>query len=377
MKKNRFDISKLLFLSALFLIEFATFSVNVTFISIYSQKLINLSLIILASCFFITIFRQKYNFKTLFVMLSIGLISILSALNTNDSIMIQLFLITICSLNINFDDIIKNDLKFKLLLLIFIYIMQITGNVHIEIFYRDGEIRNAFGFSQPNTFGFFIISFFFEFLYYKKEKIKYIYAFIFFFLCLYLLNIASSRSSQISICLFMFLYSIHYLKNKKKNVNKSVIQSKRNIYILKVLFPVFTLISIYLTCEYANGNHTMNFINNILSGRIYLQNIFMNIYDINIFGNNIFYFDTLDNVYIRTILNFGLVVWLLYIYIYWQMFNFANKNNDKLMIIIIIVLLIYGLMEWYIIRPAINIFLCYFSNILFLKKDRKYIERME
>lgn len=376
MKKNKIDIAKILFLLSLFLIQFATFSVNVTFISDYSTKLIDFSLVMLIFCFFVTIFKQKFNFKTLLVMFIIGTVSFISFLITNDSIMFQLFLIIICSLNISFDDIIKNDLIFKIILLIFIYMMQLLGNVHIDIFFRAGEIRHAFGFSQPNTFGFFIISLFFEFLYLKKAKIKYIYVIILFILCLYLLSMASSRSSQISTCLFMLLYSIYYLKNSRVNEKMGTnLLNKRNnkvpIFVLKLLFLILTFISFYITFEYITGDSTMDFINDILSNRVYLQSVFIDMYDINLLGNNIFYFETLDNVYIRTVLNFGVIAWFIYLYIYCSMISYANRKNDKLMLIIIFVLLIYGLMEWYIIRPAINIFLCYFSSILILKKNIK------
>jgi len=53
-----------------------------------------------------------------------------------------------------------------------------------------------------------------------------------------------------------------------------------------------------------------------------------------------------------------------YFLIFKTIFKNAYLNNDKKIIIIFILLLIYGLMEWYIIRPGLNIFLLYFSTQL-------------
>ena len=73
----------------------------------------------------------------------------------------------------------------------------------------------------------------------------------------------------------------------------------------------------------------------------------------------------------RIILNFGLLVWVLYIYIYSSIVSYANKKQDNIIKMIVFIFLIYGIMEWYIIRPALNIFLLYFSTSMLEYKNEK------
>ena len=140
------------------------------------------------------------------------------------------------------------------------------------------------------------------------------------------------------------------------------------------IFVILTLISFYITYKYMNGNNLAIILDNLFSERIYLQSLFLNLYKVTIFGNEIVYFDTLDNVYMRVLLNFGIIVWGLYLFIYHSIVKSALEKKDIVMLIIVFVFMIYGLMEWYIIRPGLNIFLIYFSSYLYNARNKKEIE---
>ena len=366
MKRIKFDLTKILFYISLFLIEFAIYTKNVTFVTNHSQMIINIAQAFLIFDSILKIIKLKLNYKSCLLYFLLLAIAIFSFLKTDDGLLFQLALLLFCSLDLKFDDILKKDIKIKFIIFIFIYICYLTKNVETLLFTRDGQIRYAFGFNQPNAFGFFVLSLFLEYVYVKKLKITKVI--ILFLITMYFISLASSRGSQVTCIIFMVLYIINWIKQKKFKIDSN---TKILNLVSKCLFIVLTIMSFYVTIRYIKGDSFARKLDDILSERLYLQSIFYESYDINLFGNDINYFDTLDNAYIRAILNFGIVGWVLYVYLYDRMISIADKKKDNIISIIIFSLLAYGVMEWYILRPAINIFLFYFSTSLINEKPKR------
>ncbi len=371
MKKNTLNINKLSLLIALFMIEFATFTKNIVFITNYSQVIINIAIGILLINSFLILCKMKADLKKWIIYSIIIIISFISYIHTKDGILIQLSLILICSINIDFDDIVKKDVYFKMFLFIFILLAYFLGAVNTAVFWRENKIRYALGFNQPNTLGYFLISWFFEYCYLQRNKIKWTSVVTLSLFIYALLSLAESRTAELVLILFLILYSVYYLKNKKKKESKII-----NKYVAIIAFILFTILSFYVTYEFANGNSVAKQIDSFLSGRLYWQNTFLNQYNINLLGNNIDYFYTLDNAYIRTILNFGWIVWVTYAFVFNKIVSYAVKRKEYMIVIITLVLLVYGLMEWYVIRPVLNIFLIYFTLTLSgnVKGEEEYNE---
>lgn len=371
MKKGKINIIEYLFIIGIFLIEFATYTRNVIDVSIYSKDLINISIFVLMVCAILTLITIKANIKKWILCIVSVSIALFSFIKTDDSLMLQLALIIIASLSLNFKRIIKKDLWLKAIILIFILFAYSNNLVETMYFVRDGKIRYSFGFNHPNTFGFFIMSAFFEYVYLKGESISKLKFIILTCIVLYFLTLASSRSSQITIIIFaiMFIFEILLSKRNKEKTRKGILNTKS----IAIIFILLTIASIYITEQYRLGSYFAQRMDHFFSGRIYLQMLFLENYDINIIGNSVHYFSTLDNVYIRMLINFGILSWIFFGFIYCKGISKGNKLKDKTIINIIFVLLIYGLMEWYIIRPALNIFLIYFSTLHEKSEDKELI----
>ncbi len=361
MKKGKINIIEQLFIIGIFLIEFATYTRNVINVSQYSKDFINISIVILMICSILTLITIKANIKKWILCIVSVSIAIFSFIKTDDSLLLQLALLIIASLRVNFKNIVKKDLIGKVIILIFILFAYSNNLVETLYFERSGKIRYSFGFNHPNTFGFFIMSAFFEYIYLKKENINKMVFIILTGTVLYLLNLAGSRSSQITIIVFviMFIAQIFLSKRNKQKSKKYILNANS----IAIIFILLTFSSIYITKQYELGSYLAQRMDGFFSGRIYLQMIFLENYDINIIGNSVYYFNTLDNVYIRMLINFGILAWFFFGFIYYKGVSKGNKIKDKTIVNIIFVLLIYGLMEWYIIRPALNIFLIYFSAL--------------
>lgn len=361
MNKKKISIIEYLFIIGIFLIEFATYTRNVINVSQYSKNLINIAIFVLMICAVLTLITIKANIKKWILCIVSVAIAIFSFIKTDDSLLLQLALLIIASLRVDFKSIVKKDLVVKAIILIFILFAYSNNLVETLYFARNGKIRYSFGFNHPNTFGFFIMSAFFEYVYLKKENINKIAFILLTGIVIYLLNLAGSRSSQITIMMFVVLFIAQVILSKRNNK-----RSKRNIIntnSVALTFIILTVGSLYITKQYELSSYFAEQIDNFFSGRILLQMVFLQNYDINIVGNNVNYFATLDNVYIRILINFGILAWFFFGFIYCKGISKGNKLENKTIVNIIFVLLIYGLMEWYIIRPALNIFLIYFSAL--------------
>ncbi len=372
MKINKNNILEVMFYIGMFLIQFAIFAQNTYNVSRYMNFLNLIAIAILLFDSILVLIKLKASRKSWFLVLLLISLAFCCYIKTGDSSLVVLCLTSIASLNLDFKKIIKVDIIFKIALFIFIYFAYSTGNINKVYFVRDGIIRIAYGFNHPNTLGYFLLVSFFETIYLISDKInikKVLVVFLLSAIVFYFTNKAGSRTSIQCLTIFLILFILKYLFDKFVKFRK-----KKSNVVLYLMFLAFTLVSFVCTIMYKNNNSLMIYINELLSDRLYLQNMFVSLYDINLFGNKINYFSTLDNAYIRIVLNYGIFGWILYYYIFNLNFKFSRKDeNSSYLTIILFVLLIYGVMEFYIIRPALNIFLIYFSTKI-LNDERKKID---
>ena len=359
-------LKEIIFYIGIFLMQFSIFAKNINVIVNISEKMFNFSIVILFICSIITLIFLKTNKKNWIIFTFLLIIAFFNYYITKDYVLIILITSIISAFGINFSEIIKKDLIFKLVLFFIILTAYFTGNVEKIYFIRLGEIRYALGFNHPNSLGFYVLMYYFEYIYYLKVLgglkgyKKYIFLIALNILLFYIMNLAHSRTSQMCMILYNLLLIGSYIINKLKKREKN----KTHIVFFSLMFIFLTIISFYLTKQYANENVLSIKINELLSNRLLIQNQFVNVYKIKIFGNYVEYFNTLDNSYIRMLLNYGIISWITYGIIFVKMLDTADKQKNTILKINIITFMIYGLMEWYMVRPVINIFLLFFSSTL-------------
>ena len=212
------------------------------------------------------------------------------------------------------------------------------------------------------------MSMFFEYLYIKNYSFDYknlIKTIILCVITLYFLSYAESRSCEISIYIYIILYIVNFIKHK---YNNNPVSNAKNKNLGLVIILLFTVISIYLS-KHLDYEFVKN-LNKTLSGRISIQNYYLYNYKIKLFGQNINYKMSLDNAYLRLLINYGIIGYSAFLLILNKMLKESKKQNN--LYFIIISLLFYGIMEWFLIRPGLNIFLVFFSTII--KFDNKKTE---
>jgi hypothetical protein len=368
MKSSFNKIKNTIFYISIFLYQFAIYGQNIISIKNSVGNIIDFSIDLLLFSAIITLIMQKVSIKTWILCLSLLSLSILSYIIAEDNLLIVLATVIINCSNLKFSEIIKKDLLFKIIIFLLIYVSYSTGNTNELYFIRKGQVRYALGFNHPNTLGYFMLMLYMEYIYYKntliKNKVsngikKYLPYIVVNIVILHIMNVAHSRTSQ--IC--MIIYNIALIISTKKAQENDVKQkSRKKINTYPILYIAITIISFYSTALYESGSSIMYEINNIFSNRLNIQMEYLRLYDLNIIGRPMEYFTTLDNSYMHILINYGILAWIAYGLIFSKIFSKATSN--KILKINMIILTIYGLMEWYTVRPILDIFiLCVSANI--------------
>lgn len=373
--KSKFCLSKYLFLLSFFLLMISTFCGRVIFLNNILEYLKSIAIILLLfNCF---IQSKIYKKNELIKIILAIVISFIVYYISKDSTILILTLLILSSKNIKFEEFIKYDFYYRIIVLIFVVSMYYLGLTEEFVLFRDGLERISFGFSHANIFGFFLSMTIVDFIYLHKNNFKFIY-------CLFIIPIifvidyySDSRTSTIFLtlvlvfCLFYKTNIINIIYNKifKKIISNSFL-----------IFTIITLLAIYL---YSIDNSIGLKLDNIFSLRLSYSLKFLNNYDITLFGNNLILISTeiasklgvtsliLDNAFVHILLRYGLIVYITFAYLFNKIFKMAYIEKNTLLIIIVLLLMVYGLMETYLFKIMYNGFIMYFSKILYVEGDNQ------
>ncbi len=329
-----------------FLLLFSNMFSEVIFIKSYYQILNYIAIIILLIYFVYDSFNSNYSIKTLLFLSFCTVLFLVIFYNSRDLKVFKLLMLIMCFKNIDFDEFIKKDFKYRIIFLFIVISLYFMNFTTINNRFRfDGKVRYALGFPHPNTLGINILSLCFDYAYINRNhsKLKLIIVTILSLLA----NIIITDSRSCIIVLFIFLF---YLILFSKFV-KVVLNNKLFKVFAKSLFLILFIISLYVVSNYNNGFNWIYKLNDIFSGRIYLANLYLQKFGIfNLFGVKLFTISStssyaLDNGYIYMLLNCGLIYSILIIILYYLSINKLYKNENYMLIVYLILWSIYLLME--------------------------------
>ena len=212
------------------------------------------------------------------------------------------------------------------------------------------------------------------YIYYKRIKIiDYIVLMFSSFIVYYFSN---SRTAQIGIIVLIILTFFY-----NKGTIQQLLKLKLISGILRYLFIILTLMSYILGILYINENQSTISINSLVSNRIKMIAMFIDDYDVTLFGNNLELLGTkaalekgevakvLDNSYIKIILQYGILVYIMMASFFVRGIKKAEKEGDYILIILFTLFCIYGIMENVLVLLQYNIFLLYFSQVIYNKEE--------
>ncbi|MDO4986753.1 MAG: hypothetical protein Q4E46_00340 [Candidatus Saccharibacteria bacterium] len=283
-----------------------------------------------------------------------------------DLFLAVIWLTILAAKSLNINKLIKYDILIKSIGLIIVFLSFILGITSTEtLLIRDGTVRQTLGFGNPNELSSHILSIYIDYLFLNRNNdklaIKTALAII---LSLFIYFVAGSRTQIIGIIIALVLLT------KKKQKEKAL--SRVKILMTSCLFAVLTGISFFATVTYVATPNRLEWLNELLSGRLWLAARAYKTYGIGFVGNVRVTKDMLDypidNAYMYFLVIYGIIPLIaLGIFIgKYAKYLLETKNSEILLALTIYMLL--GMSETELFRPIYNTYFIPSSNMLLNEK---------
>ncbi|MGN1300446.1 MAG: hypothetical protein ACI4VC_03785 [Clostridia bacterium] len=281
--------------------------------------------------------------------------------------------------NMDFDEIIKKDIVMKITITALLILFPLLGVIEQNYLLRsDLSVRYAFGFNHPNSLSIYLIMITFESFYLQSRKnnkiVLKLNMIITPLLIAFIFIVTNSRMSALVLLVFYLLNIINLVvKNEKKNKFYSKNINKKIVCNLFGFFTLLTILSIILAY---NDTKILRFLDSLFSNRYSNYLIFIKKYGITLFGKavpvKIGYGEFLDSMYLKLLINQGILQYFLYYGVYLFTTKKIFENQNTMLMIIIFSVMIEGFTETNMIIPTINIFMIYFAtNIKDIRKENQ------
>lgn len=370
---RKINVKEILFFIGYAIIIFSEMFSKVTLIEGNISIINNIGLGILILAAINNVILNKYNYKTIIGLLIITVLLILVTMQSEDNLLLKVFIIAIAYGDIELKKFIKLDVIIRILFMftvILLYNIGLTENYFM--FREDGTIRSSMGFAHPNNFGQYLLVVCADLVLLRFEKIKFI-DYIYLFCSIFLINhFSNSRTSQ--VCLVVLIIAIILLKKRIDIMNFKLVR-----VIIINSFLIFTIISIFLANSYKANESWAIKLDGLVSNRISYASRFLEYYDIKLFGNEIEMKYTqearangeqpwvLDNSYLVILLRYGIIA---YIIIYLIMLTITRELYKKKEYVIIMLWFIFGInaiFENTIFKIQFNTLLVVLASLLYRK----------
>ena len=284
-------------------------------------------------------------------------------------------LIILAILAILFKD---EDLKYLFRFILVFYIIFMSFNIllsYLQIlpyntFARGEIIRHCFNFRHPNSLGLFGLALYTLICYVlKKYKIIIILTGIpLFYLVYFYVN---SRTSGLLILLLLvlhILYWILYFINSRVRITNEFITKCFKIMIISLPI-IFFIASLAMSYAYSPDNAFLVKLDELLSGRIHLQNNAVTNYGMPLFGTQRYFsttsqtYDLLDSYYLLCIYRNGLIFELAILgFVSYMLYKNINRYNLFIMFWVVLVWCLHAFSEPFCLYFCFNPFLLLLFN---------------
>lgn len=328
------------------------------------------SLVLIAFSF---IYQAKNNTKSFLIKtIPLLLISSIFVFTSNSFIPLKLILLVVASSNIDFKDRIKFDFSIRAVsTIIMLLLFQIGLATDVISYFDDGSgtIKHSLGFSNANVLGLDIFLLCVEIIYLSKKKKLFINIIISMALMLAFYNYSASRSSFISLIIFIIIAVIYRYKEK---ILKNKIVKYIAIFSPTIIGAIIATVYLYTVNHVEIGQQ----LDLYTSGRITNIRLYANNFPINAFGSDITITEkTCDVAVVYILYSFGVTGMVLYLFGFTKLIHHLYKQNDTLLAMVFITFLVYGMSEKLWLYADYNIFMTAFSYVLYnnTKETKKKI----
>lgn len=357
----------LFFVGIIFLLLKSWISVSELFRSL--QILDNILMFSAYIFFLISIIIKKPRNKEIKIDIILITIGILTYICSKYTAILTLFFVLISMKDIEVKKVVKLILCVNLFLLmihILLYsVFMIFDNANLKLLVRTNidkvVMRYSFFFIHPNVFAMYIFWSLAMFYYLYYEKISNLTYIITIGIALFVYFFPNSRTCAIEILLLLITTIISKRKFEYKWLKYTF-----------VIIILFCTISIFFI-----DNPIIMKIDDMLNTRISIGNIIYKNYGITLFGVDIRsgtpvtfingrYISSLtiiDSVYYSVLLNYGLVSYIIFIYLLYKAIDITKYEIDNRNKVMLFVYIIYAISETSCLSPILGFPLLLLSNV--------------
>lgn len=308
-------------------------------------------------------FYEKYSLKEFIPLVIIVVIGFLNFV-LGGTTAVLFTAVTICGLkNVDLKRSIKISFWVRVIAFITMLILYALGIIDESpyLFFRDGVyiVRHRFGYGHPNIAHFMLATIVLHGLYLYSCKMNLLH-----FLGVFLVNLlfycfTYSRTGFFAIMISLLLF---YLI-KKPRLTNGIMNIGRYTYVLIFLFTILTALNY-------GDNQLIDTLNDLLTGRIYYNNLLLTSFTPPLLGSS-FYSEhaIIDNGVMVLLYEGGLLAFVWFSYYLIKLANKLYHEGQKEKLSMLICFLIYNLTESFLISVSVNISLLFIQEVIFVNKE--------
>lgn len=314
--------------------------------------------------------KRREMIKYILLMLLITLIEF--SLTSKSLLIMTLFIIT--AQPIEFKKIVRFDVKIKLPLFLLLVLLATTGIINNYQVTINGLYKQAYGFAHPNTFTCFAFVILLEIMYLRYQQMNWM-DWVFQIVCsLIVFQVGGGRTSSYTYFVILFLFWI--AKVKPQVYTSGIVK-----FLFLIITPLMGAISLLGAYLYSRGNSLMLAINRMLTGRLLMSSQMMSQYGVKLFGqelelisgrnaklNNVTSI-ILDCAYMRCLLMYGVVFFVMFIVVYMLLFRRLLTMRHTSLALFALFFVLLGLGEAYMLNITYNLTL-----LVFLKSKKEIVK---
>ncbi|MGV0120082.1 hypothetical protein [Lacticaseibacillus paracasei] len=334
--------------------------------------------------------KRKYSSLYIFASAFFLVTAIIVKQNSSTNLLFVMLLI-IGAESIDFDQICKIYLFLDLLLTILTIFLCFQGIIPNLTYNRDGILRQSLGFIYPTDFAAHLTYMYLAFCYLRRHHYRWFDATIGILLAFFQERVCNARLDMSLVLLSVLLFLLASKSLTSKNLRFWNVITSSFSKALFIALPLAYIFTFLLSKWYLSGNNIVDQINSFLSNRVSLVAEGMQRYPITMFGQvvessglggllgqsldrNLYGYFMLDSSYAICVINFGLVMTGVSLFIFWKIIRNASRGNLHLLIIIAI-LIIHFFVAQFMLNPSYNVFLlACFSEVA---NDRGKLKKSE
>ena len=317
----------------------------------------------------IYIIRQKYSTKQLLLVVGLNVIGIVCYISSGLSgLFMTLLAITLLPKN-SLDDVLNLLFKEELIFFSIIVILSLVGvlnNTPILIDKGSYIVRAyPFGFGHPNMLAAQGESIIFLYLCIHRNnlKIKHLFMSIIWVIIVYIF--ARGRTA-----LYLGIVVVGLITfSKNKMIRKNILRFLPMTY---CIILIIMILSMLIFRKYGAESPIVKIINDsFFNGRIGLAYRSLMTYPITLFGHvidlsiwNKYQYFVLDNGQVMVLLEYGIIGFILYFYIFQHILDNLKQNDEIILAIITIAFLIWSMFEGTMYFIGKNFTLLFFINVI-------------